>query len=110
LFRIGTDGGLLWMRWWTFVFCRHRFSLSVQDTKFLTAIFCNPSLLELLPRSGPVNFFRTVSAYRNLSEHKYYMQTILSGYYFVSTATSKLGIILISTTVTALHFAKDTRL
>jgi hypothetical protein len=25
-FRIGTVGGLLWMRWWTFGLCRHGFS------------------------------------------------------------------------------------
>jgi hypothetical protein len=25
--RIGTVGGLLWMRWWTFGFCRHESSV-----------------------------------------------------------------------------------
>jgi hypothetical protein len=29
--RIGTVGGLLWMRWWTFGFWRHRVSQSVSQ-------------------------------------------------------------------------------
>jgi hypothetical protein len=53
--RIGTVGGLLWMRWWTFGFWCHGVSYSLNKSEFSCCQPVNQSALTLNSPTAPVS-------------------------------------------------------